>query len=134
MRDRETERGGRTRRINSWAALVAVVAEHVPVYVRWSRSPALDRRRGYSLNHASKTRERGLSVQTIDPWVVEPTRCDRDSRVAALLLDYQFCGPVCSLWTGEVVGRGGDDEDVIEPRECLGIVGPRALAEAAQYL
>ena len=120
-----------TPRIKTWEELKALIASEGQVYVRWSRSPRLDARRGYSYNHAGMSREPGLSVQTIAKDDMD--HFDGDLRISLLLLDYRFCGPVCSLWTGEVVGHGGDNEDVITPTACLGIVSKDVIEMALQY-
>lgn len=118
--------------IKTWDELREVIAAECArsghIFVRWSRSPKADERRGYSLNHASMSREPGLSVQTIDLY--DANRFDSDIRIALYLLDYRFCGPVCSLWSGELAGRGGDNEDTIVNAHIIGIVHDDIIIQA----
>jgi len=69
--------------ITSLDGLRELAAEGV-IYVRYSRGHRDDIRRGYSLNHQTRTREPGLSAQAIRPddWQSGP------GWVARLLADY----------------------------------------------
>lgn len=111
-------------RISTWHDLRAKIISEVEasgtIYIRWSRDPRRDETRGYSLNHASHTSEGGLSVQTIDQSDLGHSW--DDITIALYLTDYYYAGPVCSLWAGEIVGKGGDNEDVIGNAKLLAIV------------
>jgi hypothetical protein len=75
------------------------------IYVRWSKSIALDNKRGYSLRYGREA-EAGLSCCVIDQtW--------EDWRILRQLQEYQFLGGSCWIVTGELVGVGGDDEPVL---------------------
>jgi hypothetical protein len=117
-------------KIKGWDALESLVkqtvAEQGAIYVRWSYYPKRDLVKGYSINYAQHTREAGLSVQTIDSG--DMGRCDTDIRIAIYLTEYRFCGPVCSLWAGDVIGKGGDNEDVIGNLRLLATVDTLQVA------
>ena len=97
-----------------------IKALEVPVYVRWSKSIALDNKRGYSLKYGT-SQERGLSVcridQTWEAW-----------RIVRQLTEYQFCGGSCWIVTGDEVGRGEDNEELLSNVTCLGKVSSELLA------
>jgi hypothetical protein len=121
------------RIIKSWKELInyCVVQSQCnnPVYIRWSRSVNADAHKGYSLNYSNMSREPGLSVQTIDPhimdsWGLSDGCTDNcEIRLALLVTDYQLCGPVCSIWTGNLRScAGGDHEDVLADPKCVAII------------
>lgn len=93
----------------------------VHVYVRWSQSILLDIKRGHSLRYGSQT-EYGLSACEIDPlW--------EDWRILRQIKEYEFTGAAnCWLITGEVVGRGGDNEPLLINIRVLGKVSKKLLA------
>lgn len=94
------------------------------VYVRWSRSTKLDTERGYSLRFGREP-EAGLSACYIDKsW--------DDWRILRQLQEYSFLGGVCWIITGEVVGRGGDNEPLLRNIVCLGKIGQELIS--ADYL
>lgn len=75
------------------------------IYVRWSKSIALDNKRGYSLAYGTQA-ERGLSACKIDQeW--------DEWRILRQLSEYIFCGGSCWLVTGDEVGRGQDNEELL---------------------
>lgn len=89
------------------------------IYVRWSKSIALDNKRGYSLRYGTQA-ESGLSCCSIDQsW--------EDWRILRQLDEYVFCGGSCWIITGEEVGRGGDNEELLANVKCLGKVNPELL-------
>jgi hypothetical protein len=107
-------------------ALHKLLQSHGTLYVRWSRSPRADARRGYSLNHAGKSAEAGLSVM---PLHLSDLQRGGDTELSFYILDYTFAGPVASIWTGEVVGRGGDNEPLLRNPKLLGTLDKSYLAE-----
>jgi hypothetical protein len=107
-------------------SLHQLLQEHGTVYIRWSKSPYADARRGYSLNHASKSAEAGLSVM---PLHLSDLQTGGDTELSFYAFDYAFAGPVASIWTGEVVGRGGDNEPLLSNPELLGTLDKSYLAE-----
>lgn len=94
------------------------------VYVRWSKSIDLDNKRGYSLRYGSEA-EAGLSVCSIDPtW--------EDWRILRQIQEYSFLGGSCWIVTGDEIGRGGDNEELLENVVCLGKVSNKLTS--ADYL
>jgi len=83
------------------------------IYVRWSNSITADIKRGYSLRCGNQE-EAGLSVVEIDPeWA--------DWRILRKVTEYQFTGAShCWLVTGDEVGRGGDDEPLLDNVQLVG--------------
>ena len=89
------------------------------VYVRWSKSIALDNKRGYSLRGGT-TPEAGISCCVVkQDW--------EDYRILRQLNEYCFCGNNCWLVTGDEVGRGGDGEELLINVECIGRVSDTLL-------
>lgn len=94
------------------------------IYVRWSKSIALDIKRGYSLRYGTQA-EAGLSVCAIDQsW--------EDWRIMRQLQEYSFLGGSCWIVMGEEVGRGGDNEELLENIICIGKVSEKLTS--ADYL
>ena len=87
------------------------------IYVRWSRSIALDNERGYSLRYGQEA-EAGLSACSIDPsW--------EDWRILRQIQEYSFLGGACWIVAGDEIGRGGDNEELLENVVCLGKVSEK---------
>jgi len=90
------------------------------IYVRWSESIALDNKRGYSLAYGTQA-EKGLSCCVIDQsW--------EDWRILRQLQEYKFCGNNCWIISGEEVGRGADNEELLKKVICLGKVSENILS------
>lgn len=88
------------------------------VYVRWSKSIAKDKARGYSLAYGTSA-EAGLSCCEITKdakgWEGE------DWRLIRQLTEYKYiCGGTCWIITGEVVGTGEDNEPLLKNVEIIG--------------
>jgi hypothetical protein len=93
----------------------------VPIYVRWSKSIALDAKRGYSLRYGTQA-EAGISACEINKsW--------EDWRILRQLQEYCFLGGSCWIVTGRKVGKGGDNEPLLKNIRCLGKVS-RTLTNA----
>lgn len=95
------------------------------VYVRWSKSIALDSKRGHSLRYGSQA-EAGLSACEIDKtW--------EDWRILRQIQEYQFTGSgSCWLVTGTEVGKGGDNEPLLADVVVIGKVSADLVS--ADYL
>ena len=90
------------------------------IYVRWSKSIALDNKRGYSLRFGQEA-EAGLSVCAIDQsW--------EDWRILRQIQEYRFLSDSCWIVTGDEVGRGGDNEELLKNIVCLGKVSENLLS------
>lgn len=91
------------------------------VYVRWSKSFELDKRRGYSLMCGTSA-EAGISCCEIDPtW--------EDWRILRQLQEYRYiAGGQCWLITGTEVGRGGDNEPLLRDIELVAQVSETLTA------
>lgn len=75
------------------------------IYVRWSRSIAMDNKRGYSLRYGTQA-ESGLSCCEIDTtW--------EDWRILRQLNEYCFVGGSCWIITGDEIGTGADNEPLL---------------------
>lgn len=91
------------------------------VYVRWSKSISLDRKRGYSLRYGTQA-EAGLSACEINT-----TR--EDWRILRQLNEYSFVGGSCWLVSGDEVGTGADNEPLLRNVKLIGKVADN-LAKA----
>jgi len=92
------------------------------VYVRWSKSIALDNKRGYSLRSGT-SREAGLSACEIGKdW--------DDQRILRQIAEYSFVGTSCWIVTGDEIGRGGDNEPLLTNVEVIGKVNDKMLKDA----
>lgn len=90
------------------------------IYVRWSKSIALDNKRGYSLRYGTQA-EAGLSVCAIDKsW--------EDWRILRQIQEYKFLAEKCWIVTGDEIGRGGDNEELLDNVVCLGKVSENLLS------
>ena len=94
------------RTIKTLEALSALVrdqhAQGVEVFVRTSTGIANDRRMGCSTNHASGSREAGISVVSLTPHV--EVNGIGDHRVLATQVgEWAYVAPVTYLLTGDVV-------------------------------
>ena len=90
------------------------------VYVRWSKSIALDNKRGYSLRCGTQS-EAGLSCCEIDKtW--------EDWRILRQLSEYRFVGGSCWIITGEEVGTGADNEPLLKNVNLIGKVSDSLLS------
>ena len=84
------------------------------IYVRWSQSISMDKKRGYSLAYGTK-RERGLSACVVDKsWDTW--------RILRQLGEYRFCGNNCWIVTGDEIGRGEDNEELLDNITLIGKV------------
>ena len=91
------------------------------VYVRWSKSLNVDKKRGYSLRYGTQA-EAGLSACEIDTtW--------EDWRIIRQLNEYSFVGGSCWLVSGNEVGTGADNEPLLGGVEVIGKVADN-LAKA----
>lgn len=90
------------------------------VYVRWSKSIALDNKRGYSLRCGTQS-EAGLSCCEIDKnW--------EDWRILRQLSEYRFVGGSCWIITGDEIGTGADDEPLLTNVNLIGKVSDALLS------
>lgn len=127
------------RTINQLAEVIELVlqleAAGQPLYVRYTRSLAADRRGGWqSTNHQTGRAEGGLSVNNL-VWdaclyVNQPENKPRD--IATALTEYIYLGGRPYLLTGREIGRGADNEPLLTDVSPVAWVGPAALAEALQ--
>jgi hypothetical protein len=87
------------------------------IYVRWSKSFDLDKKRGYSVAYGTQA-EAGLSVCEIDKsW--------DDWRILRQLQEYKFASNgqgQCWLITGDECGRGQDNEPLLKNANLIGKV------------
>jgi len=88
------------------------------VYVRWSKSIAKDKKRGYSLAYGT-TPESGLSCGEItkdaEGWE------GADWRLIEQLTEYKYlCGGTCWIITGDEIGTGEDNEPLLTNVEVIG--------------
>lgn len=121
--------------------LVALVEDRAPareLYVRWSQGPDADSDRS-SRDGLSGVRLPGLSANSL---AVEPWWGDRPLRlwVARRLHDYRHLrerrGPGTRPWIleGTEVGRGPDNEPLVECHHPIGWIADDALAECERLV
>jgi hypothetical protein len=112
------------RAIETLEVLVALAARQDDLFVRWSADPAADQERGSSVDELTGVELPGLSA---NPLRVEAWWEDRplDVWVARRLYDYQHLrerrGRDVRPWvlTGDVVGRGPDNEPLVRCHEAV---------------
>jgi len=85
------------------------------LYIRWSNSIEKDQERGYSLRYGTQA-ESGLSTNNVNTtWA--------DWRILRSIQEYRFTGAKYAyVLTGEVAGRGGDNEPLLKNIKVHGIV------------
>lgn len=89
-------------------------AQGIMLYVRTSTGPDNDRAMGCSTNHATGTKENGISVTTLvpHPEVWEPG----DAKTIAMqIMSWAYVAPVTYILKGDAVGFGADGEIVLDP-------------------
>ena len=127
--------------LSTLAEVIETVRQHersgVPLFVRYSRGPAVDGRNGRSRDHVTGALHSGLSavallsieetyresddpveqfdgVYYIDYRLDDSIIRNTDERIAARLVEYVslmfsgLTGTICWLCTGEIVGRDSD--------------------------
>lgn len=118
--------------INSLREIISLVrSSDSPVYVRWSTNPAADMRSGRSYNHQTGAAEAGLSVNNL----LYAGIATEDDDIALMLLEYRHVsigqsGARAWLLTGDIAGRGSDNEPLLTNVAPLATVGSQAIAEA----
>lgn len=102
------------KKINTISELKKIISEtSVPLYVRWSRGPAKDKKQGVSKDYQSGANHAGLSAIEIEQeWGCE------DKYLARRINEYLFlrikdCAIGCWIYTGERVGEDTDGYDSI---------------------
>lgn len=110
------------------------LADGRTIYVRYSRSHTDDIERGYSLDHSSKTREPGLSVQEVSQqdWL------EYRGWVVGLLVDYgsrlhyddQSYGWIA---IGEKAGTDSDGCPTIKNVKCLATIDRKFALRCMAY-
>ena len=124
-------------RLTSLDDVAALVREDQGLYVRWSRDPRSDVRRGESVDSLTGVRLPGLSVNALD---LEPWWSGHSVRlwVARRLYDYSHLpreqGPGVRPWVlhGEEVGRGPDNEPLVRDARPIAWIDDRVIAEAEE--
>lgn len=109
------------------------------LFIRWSQSPAHDRKTGLSFDELTGVELPGLSANSL---AVEPWWRDRPLKLwlARRLYDYghlrHMRGPDVRAWvfTGTVVGRGPDNEPLVHCREPMAWLSDRVIAEATSLI
>jgi hypothetical protein len=123
------------RTVDDLDELVRLVQELPDLFVRYSKGPSRDARRGTSRDYESGVNMPGLSVTTIapEPWWTRPA----EDWVARRLCKYEQLGDEQDrfpwLLTGQVVGYGPDHEPLVAGVRPVARVG-RAVLERARRL
>lgn len=104
----------------SFDDLEKLASESGDVFVRYTDDIARDMKTGSSMNFQTGRREAGLSALDLRPGT---------AREDALAYSHMrsMGGKEGVVVRGNVKGRGGDDEPVIEVTEVLGVVAPKAV-------
>jgi hypothetical protein len=111
--------------------LVAWARSDRPLFVRYSKGPA-DDLGAKSVDYESGLELPGLSVNPLqpEPWWARPL----EQWIARQLCAYAHLGEGSEklpwILTGEIVGRGPDNEPLIGPFEPLGYLSDALVAEA----
>lgn len=130
-------RGVRT--IETLQELVDLAGSRVDLFVRWCADAEEDRIRGTSIDELTGVELPGLST---NPLCVEPWWEDRpmDVWVARRLYDYRHLqhkrDEKVRAWvmSGDVVGRGPDNEPLVRCREVLAVLTDRVTEKAASII
>ena len=118
--------------------LAALVAERPDLYIRWSRGPEADTR-GTSRDTLTGAELPGLCA---NPLAVEDWWGDRPLRlwVARRVYDYRHLewekGPDVRAWVleGDELGRGPDNEPLVQCRRPVAWVAEQVVEEAEQVV
>ena len=110
------------RTIKSFKQLRQVVEAHGMIYVRWSKFPAKDIARGYSLDHASGSRHAGLSVNRLTAEMDDVTLVSR-------ILEYSYLevsnpGLFAWLLVGDEAGRDSDGGVTVQNAQAVASLKP----------
>lgn len=124
--------------VESLDELVDLLERHPDLYIRWSRGPDADRDRT-SRDSLTGAELPGLCA---NPLAVEDWWGDRSLRlwVARRVFDYhhlrQERGPGVRAWVlqGEEVGRGPDNEPLVECRQPVAFVADEVVTESKQVV
>lgn len=112
--------------INDWPDLWSTIQRYAsggtPVYIRFDDNITRTIARGHSVNQQSGSSEAGISVNNLDP------ESERDAAVNAA--DYAFVGGLPWLVTGEYVGRGSDNEPLLDNVRVLAEIDYKAIRQA----
>ncbi len=110
--------------IKTLAELVETVkTSEVPLFIRYSYGPDVDREMGCSTNHATNRVECGLSVNNLIAFpglygddMDDPRFAEWVARLACEY-SYLMMGEESFPWllTGEEIGRGADNEPLLDP-------------------
>lgn len=130
------------RTINTLDELEAIVtklqAEGKRVYVRYSRHPVADCKRGYSINHANGDEEAGLSCNSLQcpSWYPVNGRKVR-GYLAMQVGDYSYMrfqgGAKGWLLTGTYCGRGSDNEALVSDARPVAYISDTLIEECKRY-
>lgn len=133
------------REINTLSELVETVkkldGEGKKVFVRYSLGPDTDRKGRGSRNYQTGRVENGLSCENLNPerWFVanaHVTGNTVEKWVAMQLLSYSFMlhqgldGTRCWILTGECVGKGSDNEPLVDNWKPVAWVSESVIKEA----
>jgi hypothetical protein len=102
------------------------------LFVRWSRGPALDQKRGYSIDHSSGSRHNGLSADYV--------RADDPELLARMLTQYQTTRMkdskiYCWIFAGIENGRDSDNAPTVAAETIvpLGKVDETLIRKCSAY-
>ena len=124
------------KQIKTARQLAGLAESRGKVYVRWSRSITLDRKRGHSINWAGMDAEAGLSAIEID---YQDDVVEGDAAwLARLVVDYSYLahnGARCYVLTGRQVGTGADGETLLDASTVtvLGTIPPSVWRVLDEY-
>ena len=119
------------KKIKNLEELKALIDEKGTLYIRYSANINGDCKRGYSTNHANGQSEMGLSVENL----VNPDGIFdyHDSEYLAMQVSsYGYLGEQAYILTGDYVGRGSDNEPMIEYAAVVAQMSTAALDAARQ--
>ncbi len=125
--------------ITSLSELAALLGRRRGLFIRWARNWDNDEDQGCSRDALTGAPLPGLSANPLD---VESWWADRPIELwaARRLYDYSHIrrkrGPDIKAWVlaGREVGRGPDNEPLIECADVIGIVGDAVLKEADELV
>lgn len=122
------------RRLDRLSELEDLVRAGHGLHVRYSKGPEADAARPASVDYESGLPLPGLSVNPLDPepWWTRPLRdwLARQLIQYAHIRDGASDDRVAWVLTGDVVGRGPDNEPLVRVREPVAILDDRIIDEA----
>lgn len=118
---------GQVKKISTVEALANAIKNGEGQFVRWSRGPAMDARKGFSRDYVSGSNHEGLSAVKIDPeWATDPQWMGRRvGEYGFLRMKDPKIAPY--IYSGKEVGLDSDGYSLIKDISGVARINPSLL-------